>query len=148
MIKEVIHDWIRAWFSSCVLFLEFLAVWFQCHVLLVADCEFLEELLEVSGHNDICAVAWASLLPYAAELVSSSLLLTLCQDATSHVLESSLVLLGTSARPCDSHRKAVLGCCSISSLWVCFVTYFRCTHGTSRQIEIQFQTAKCCFYEV
>lgn len=133
-MKRLINESVSTLGKSSIFFLCFVcwiffAVWFQCHGLLAADSEFLEEFLEVSGHNDICAVAWASLLPYAAELVSSSLLLTLCQDATSHVLESSLVLLGTSARPCDSRRKAVLWCCFISSLCACFVTYFRCMHG-------------------
>lgn len=57
----VLISWVKAWFSSCVLFIELLCVYsgisVSCSILLEAECEFLEELLEVSGHNDICAVA-------------------------------------------------------------------------------------------
>lgn len=150
MINEIIGTGLKLGFPPvfCLLNYCVIIVWFHCHVLLEAECEFLEELLEVSGHNDICAVAWASLLPYAAELVSSSLLLTLCQDATSHVLESSLVLLGTSARPCDSCKKAVLGCCTSQVCVFVLSLTLAAFLGTLRQSAIPFPTAKCFSDEV
>lgn len=55
--------------------------------------------------NDISTVAWAP-LPYVAELVSSLVLATICQKATSHVLDTSLVLLGTSVRASHTLSKA------------------------------------------